>query len=544
MPLGRLIILSTLQCTIAECNDRAEVAVQLDQAGEYCRPPQPSANVNRLAALRNPSHQGPSRQDHQEGTRVMRGTIIGVFAIVVLVVTALSFGLMRATLGDVSNKGEAQRAVTAAVAQLQVEGLRIERWLGVQTSKADIRDPFEAGSANARSESATTMANTLQVRAESDPAFATVAPTLIVMFDAKGVVAGRNRSALMRGDKLGERHKLMLETILAGATGSDVWIDKAHNEQMLASYAPVRDGTGTIIGGIAIGTALSNERMQQTSEATSKLALFVAVKSPGGLQMIAKSESVTDEMAEAAPSGDGAMNTDQVVELHLPGNWDGAAKSLAGYGDGNRAVVMAVAQARLVGSFSSLLWPLIGVFLLGLVMTAVGAHLIDGYISRPISDLEDGLLAVINGQTDLRFELDHKVLGGLVFRVNSLLNQLLGVREEETDAEGRPSMGPSSSSFTDAMELDERLVSLSYADVQDARGLRDEAPEDYYKRIFDEYLAAKRTIGDPVDHIKFAPFMQRVKSSEYELKHKHSKPFRYQIEQKGGEVVFVAVPLA
>ncbi len=474
----------------------------------------------------------------------MRGTIIGVFAAVVAVVTALSFGLMRAALGDVSNKGEAPRAVTAAVAQLQVEGLRIERWLGAQAAKADIREPFEAGSAHARSESATTMADTLQVRAESDPTFASVAPGLIVLFDAKGVVAGRNRSALMRGDKLGERHQLMLDTILVGATGSDVWIDKGHNEQMLASYAPIRDGNGKIIGGVAIGTALSNERLQQTSEATSKLALFVAVPSADGLGMIAKSESVTDEMASAAPSGDGALGTDQVVELHLGGNWAGAAKALSGYGDGKQAVVMAVAQARLVGSFSSLIWPLIGVFFLGLVMTAVAAHLIDRYISQPVSDLEDGLLAVINGQTDLRFELDHKVLGGLVFRVNSLLNQLLGVREEETDAEGRPSTGPSSSSFTDALELDERMVSLSFEDVKDAHGLRDEAPEDYYKRIFDEYLAAKRAIGAPVDHIKFAPFIQRIKSSEYELKHKHGKPFRYQIEQKSGEVVFVAVPLA
>jgi len=356
----------------------------------------------------------------------MRGTIIGVFAVVVLVVTALSFGLMRATLGDVSNKGEAQRAVTAAVAQLQVEGLRIERWLGAQALKEDIREPFDAGSQTARSESATTMANTLQVLAESDPTFATVAPALIVLFDAKGISLGRNQSALMRGVKLGERHKLMMETILAGGTGSDVWVDKEHNEQMLATYAPVRDGSGKIIGGVAVGTALSNERLQRTSEATSKLALFAAVKQGDTLEVIAKSEAVTDEMAGAAPSANGALDTDQVVGMHLNGNWDGSARALAGYGDGKQAVIMAVAQARLIGSFSSLLWPLIGVFLLGLVMTAVGAHLIDRYISQPVSDLEEGLLAVINGQTDLRFELDHKVLGGLVFRVNSLLNQLLG----------------------------------------------------------------------------------------------------------------------
>ena len=66
----------------------------------------------------------------------MRETIIGVFAVVVTLVSVLSFALMRLSIGDVSNKGEARRAVTAAVAHLQVEGLRIERWALQQTSVA------------------------------------------------------------------------------------------------------------------------------------------------------------------------------------------------------------------------------------------------------------------------------------------------------------------------------------------------------------------------------------------------------------------------
>jgi hypothetical protein len=87
------------------------------------------------------------------------------------------------------------------------------------------------------------------------------------------------------------------------------------------------------------------------------------------------------------------------------------------------------------------------------------------------------------------------------------------------------------------------MVSLSASEVEDSKSLREEPPEDYYKRIFDEYLEAKRGVGDPVDHIKFAPFRQRVQASEQQLSTKHGKPFRYRIEAKGGEVVFVAVPL-
>ena len=474
----------------------------------------------------------------------MRGTIIGVFAVVVLIVSLLSFALMRATLGDISNKGEAQRAVTSAVAQLQVEGLRIERWLVVQANMEESREPFKAGAAKARQEAATTTANTIDQRARNDATFATIRPTVVLMFDSKGIVLGRNGSNLMRGENLGERHPGMIKTILAGNTGSAVWVSKKHNEQMLASYAPIREGS-EIIGGLAVGTAFGDERLQSTSEATSKIALFASVKSAEGMEVVAKSSGVNDEMLAGAASADKVLATDTPVSLEgLDEAYDGSGKALAGYGDGKQAVIMAATQAQTAGSLGSLIWAFLGVLALGLVLTSVGAHLIDQYISQPISDLEDGLLAVINGQTDLRFELEHKVLGGLVFRVNSLLNQLLGVKEDDTDAQGRPSVAPSSQRFTAALNVDERMVSLNFEDVDDAAGLRDEAPEDYYKRVYDEYLAAKKKLGDPVDQIKFAPFMSRIQGLEKKLQEDHGKPFRYRVESKGNEVVFVAVPLA
>jgi hypothetical protein len=245
------------------------------------------------------------------------------------------------------------------------------------------------------------------------------------------------------------------------------------------------------------------------------------------------------------PGTEAALGNDQVVGINdLPQDLDGAARTLAGYGTGNDAIIASVTKAETVGSFGSLFLPFLGVFILGLVLTAVAAHLLNNYISQPISDLEDGLLAVINGQTDIRFELEHKMLGGLVYQVNSLLNQLLGVKEDDTDDEGRPSVAPSSSSFAAALNVDERMVSLSLEDVEDGHALRDEPPEDYYKRIYDEYLAAKQRLGDPTDNIKFAGFKKRIADSEQQFSATHGKPFRFRVELKGQEVVLVAVPLA
>lgn len=473
----------------------------------------------------------------------MRGTIIGVFAVVVLIVSVLSFGLMRATIGDVSNKGQAQQIARVTVTQLQAEGLRVERWLAQQADSDAVRTPFESSAPGSRSEAATTAANGLEAAAKKSDAFGRLPPTIIVFFDDKGIVLGRNGSALMRGDAIGKRHPDMLETVLAGETGSAVWISPEHNEQMLASYTPV-SLDGEVVGGIVIGTAFSDERIQTASAAGNEAGVIAAIAKGDALEPVARTKGVSEEMVAALPAAKQALSADSTVTVSdLPARFDGAAQALRGYG-GNAVVILAVVEGQEIGSFGSLLVPVLGVFLLGLLLVAVGAHLIDNYIAQPVSDLEDGLLAVINGQTDLRFELEHKLLGGLVTRINSLLNTLLGVREDDTDDQGRPSVAPSSSRFTAALNVDERMVSLSMEDVADARSLRDEAPEDYYKRIFDEYIRAKRQLGDPIDHIKFAAFNQRIQTLEQQLSDKHGKPFRYKVELSGKEVVFVAVPLA
>jgi hypothetical protein len=77
----------------------------------------------------------------------------------------------------------------------------------------------------------------------------------------------------------------------------------------------------------------------------------------------------------------------------------------------------------------------------------------------------------------------------------------------------------------------------------DAQALRDEPQDSYYRRIFDEYIAGKRSLGDPVDHITLPAFVERIMASEKELSDKHGKPVRYKVEVRGREVVLLAVPL-
>ncbi len=155
------------------------------------------------------------------------------------------------------------------MAQLQVDGLVLERWLDSHASDPKLREPFNAGTAPARAEAATSAANAIREAVAASPELARTPPSLVVLVDTKGVVLGRNASALMRGDNLGAVYPSLKLAIEQGVTGSDVWVSRARNEQLLASYAPIRSDAGQIIGAVAVGTALNDERLTNASERTS-----------------------------------------------------------------------------------------------------------------------------------------------------------------------------------------------------------------------------------------------------------------------------------
>jgi hypothetical protein len=353
----------------------------------------------------------------------------------------------------------------------------------------------------------------------------------------------------MRGDDLGAVYPLLRESLKKGATGSDVWVNRARNEQMLASYAPIRDTDGSVIGGVVVGTALNDERLTNASDRTSGRMLVGAVKDGDKLDVVAKSNGVGPELIAAitaSPAKEAAiqaLSNGQVVDLGgMPRDYVASARALEGYGNGHRLVLVSLVHLSAPAIISGLVWPAVGATVLGLILVIAGAWLLDNYISRPISEIEDGLLAIMNGRTDRRFEIEHAELGGLVFRLNSLLNQLFGVQEDETDDQGRPSRAPAASSFQDALSVDERMAASAGSDVADP-ALRDEPADGYYRRIFEEYIAAKRSLGDPTEGITLPAFVERIQASERELGEKHGKPVRYKVDVRGREVVLLAVPI-
>lgn len=383
----------------------------------------------------------------------MRWKIIIVNAGIIVIVAVLTFVLLatglRGVLADpAARKADVERAIRGANAQLELDGLLLERWLAEQATRPEVRSVFSGGTERARSDSATAQADKIREMATGNPAFSRIPPALVLFVDAQGVAIGRNGSALMRGDKIAEAYTTLAESLKTGHTTSDVWLNRERQEQLLVSYAPVRGDEGATIGALVIGTPLNDERLGRTSDLTSGRALVLGVKGQASkIEIIAKSDQVGSPLFALVQTGavldaaGAALASGNLTHVSGASNdYLIATAPLSGYGGGNNAALLALVPASLVSSLTSVLWPVFAVAGLGILLVGAGGVALGNYISQPISEVEEGLLQIINGKTDLRFQLEHEELGGLIFRINSLLNALMGV--PETDEEGRTSGAP------------------------------------------------------------------------------------------------------
>lgn len=483
----------------------------------------------------------------------MRWKIIVVNAGILVVVGLLTFVLLWTSLKDIvanpaERKLEVEQALRAASSQLALDGLRLERWLERQSNTESIRAIFNNSSPEARSEAATVEANRLRDAAVSEPAFARMAPTLVLFVDEHGVALGRNGSALMRGENLVSVYPSLDGALKEHTTGSAIWVDRQRQEQLLVSYAPLNGENGKVVGAVIVGTPLNDERMTRTSDLTRGHPLVFAVVGENNIEIVAKSNRgeaavigaasgpAVAAAAKAALASGGVVRAESEQVDHVFG-----AASVSGYA-GQNAVLVAAVASSLVGSVWGVLWPVFAVAGLGVILVIIAGNLLGNYISGPVSELEDGLLAIINGNSDLRFQIEHDELGGLVFRINSLLNALMGVPEDTTDEQGRPSHGPRAQDFQEALSVDESSVAGT-ADPSVAAALASEPSDQYYRRLFKEYISAKQQLGDPVDHITFDAFSGKIRLSEQEMSQKHGRPVRYEVQLRGSAVVLNAVPL-
>lgn len=482
----------------------------------------------------------------------MRIKIIAVNVLIVAIVGLLSFLLVRSAVSSATSNAdqlsaEAQRDAQGAAARLQLDGLRAERWLAAKPNESATVDSLAKATASARGEAATKRCDDLVSTMKNAPLFEGNVPTFVAIVDTSGKIVGRNGSNLNRGDDLASLYPGLKATLTSGQSGSDVWWER---DRYLASYVVVHDDQGKIIGAVVTGRPL-NDMLSRVSEATTGRSLLVVVPKGDGFEVVAHSAQQAPGLDDAIAHGAKDMLKNALSHQHTDVAKDKdalvAASPLPGFEDGKRALLVASAPAALIQDAGGIASPILGALALGIALVIVGGWLLGNYITRPINTLEEGLLAILNGQTEKRFELDHAELGGLAFRIDQLLNQLMGVEEDTTDAEGRVSMSPNAANFSDALAVDDKRMTQQAGEgtldpEAHARLAAEPAPA-YYARIYREYIAAKRANGEATDHITEQAFAARIQGMEAEATKKYGRPVRYQVQSRNKEVVLLAVPL-
>lgn len=464
----------------------------------------------------------------------MRNKIIAVNAAIVLIVGLLSFVIVRqSTLAAATSperiKSRTERDAQAVSARLQLDGLRIERWLAQKATEPAALEVFNKASDGAKGDAATAFCDSVAGSAKS--AFST-APSLVAFVDGNGKIVGRNGSPLERGDDVSAAYPLVKSSIAKGVGGSDVWTGRK-TDQYVVSYAPVRDASGKVTALLVLGMGL-NDAMTKVSDLTSGGGLAIYVSDGKDVKVAAASndaakaleQEAADEVKTSISSGHAASGAGNGVVF--------AASPLDGFGEGKHVAALAIGNPYLIDAPAGLAWPVLGATLLGLVLVVVGGGFLGAYISTPINTLEEGLLAIVNGQSDKRFNLEHEELGGLAFRIDQLLNALMGVEEDTSDEDGRLSHPPSAKSYQPAAEVEAGAETAA---------LKNEDAEMYYQRLYAEYIAAKKALGEATDHITEATFRSRIQSMESEASQKHGRPVRYQVKRADKEVQLLAVPL-
>lgn len=172
-----------------------------------------------------------------------------------------------------------------------------------------------------------------------------------------------------------------------------------------------------------------------------------------------------------------------------------------------------------------------------LAISMLGLYLSHRRLIAQVDAVEQGVTDIINGNVDRTFRPVGPELDGLANGLNVMLARLLGrpePGEEEFDDEGNPII-PGRVDFEEGEEKPQTDPDLA--------ALAQETEPDYYKRVFTEYVAARKAVGSP-DDVSFENFIAKLKVNEGKLKAQYQcRAVRFRVITKDNKVSLKPVPI-
>jgi len=200
-------------------------------------------------------------------------------------------------------------------------------------------------------------------------------------------------------------------------------------------------------------------------------------------------------------------------------------------------VLSPIADSANMGSTIKLFIIIIGVG--ALAISTLGLYLSYRRLIAQVDAVELGVTDIINGNVDRTFRPVGPELDGLANGLNVMLARLLGrpePGEEEFDEDGNPII-------PGRVEFEEGEEGAKPAPDPELAKLAQESEPDYYKRVFTEYVAARKAVGSP-DDVSFENFIAKLKVNEGKLKAQYqSRAVRFRVVTKDNKVTLKPVPI-
>jgi hypothetical protein len=368
-------------------------------------------------------------------------------------------------------------------------------------------------------------------------------PHIVAVIDETGRVIARDTDRnRMFGEQLLNQVPILREVLERGASRYGVW----HHEDKLLQVgaAAIRNDQGGVVGALLVGYDLSNGFAKGEARLIGHDLLFIM---SDRIYSTSTSVDVRDALQESLYSSPLDNGTKAALggKPTLPwtatlagDDYVGVTASLptargveAGY------VVLANLgkHTALAGVATMILW----LTLLGLIGVAIYGFIIANNIMDPIEQMEDDILAVINGRGDVRLEVETVELGGLSYRVNQLINLLTGVAEEDAEGRAVTSSGAWEAVSATGPDLGAQPSSAGpiESDDPEVAALAALAEDEYFAQLYQDYVAAKESVGEDVSSVPEGRFIERIRGNAEHLVKKHgAQMVRFKVETIGGQV--------
>jgi hypothetical protein len=274
-------------------------------------------------------------------------------------------------------------------------------------------------------------------------------PDIVVIVDETGKAIARNGARnVMFGQVLLPQIPALGQALRDGMPRHDVWLEEQEKKLLQTAVAPIRGDSGSVLGALIVGYDLSNGVARREGQMLDRdIAFLIEGKVYSSSLEGGAARALREYMfGPAATTTNGVLGgqtrASEQWRATLEGDdYTGLTARLpmtASYPVAFAVLGNRTEQLRMVSVVDVILI----LTVLGAVLVLLYGFMIGNTIMRPIEEIEEGVLAVINGRTDLRLEVTSPELGGLAFRSHQSAAQCVHGHRRADRGRRRQGLGP------------------------------------------------------------------------------------------------------